>query len=346
MSIADEVASDDSDRIQARIDGLTKDLNQARNALVAVERENETLRQVNELSKRELRPPKWLSPKKKGDKSATVCTMLSDLHLDEVVNPDEVGGFNAYDRGIAEQRMERFFAGTVKLARDYLSGVSYSGCVLMLGGDLVSGDIHEELVETNEGTTLETVLYWTERIAAGIGVLADEFGNVHIPAVVGNHGRRTRKPRAKRRARDNIDWFIAQLLAKQFAQDKRVTFDIPDGTDTLVTVYDTTFLLTHGDQVGGGGGIGGIWPPLMRMVARKRTRYEFDTLVCGHWHQLIMAPTAGLVVNGSLKGFDEYAAVSNFVPERAQQAMWLVAPGQGVTFSAPVFCDDKESEGW
>lgn len=347
VSLAEEVGADDADRIQARVDGLSKDLSQARAALAAVERENEVLRMVSEFARRDLKPPKWLAPKKRGqDKTATVVAMLSDTHFDEVVNPDEVGGLNAYDRSIAEQRLERFFTGVVKLSRDYLSGATYDGCVLILGGDLVSGDIHEELTETNEGTSLETALHWTERIASGIELLRDQFGNVHCPSVVGNHGRRTRKPRAKKRARDNIDWFISQMLAKHFAGDKRVTFEIPDGTDVQVQVYDTTFLLTHGDQVGGGGGIGGIWPPLMRMVSRKRTRYEFDSLVCGHWHQLIMAPTAGLIVNGSLKGFDEYAAVSNFTPERAQQAMWLVAPNQGVTFSAPVFCDDKEAEGW
>jgi len=36
-------------------------------------------------------PPKWLQPGKgKASKRATVCTMLSDTHFDEVVNPDEV----------------------------------------------------------------------------------------------------------------------------------------------------------------------------------------------------------------------------------------------------------------
>lgn len=307
----------------------------------------EKLERLAEMAATPLKPPKWLSPKRrKGERRAIVCTILSDTHFDEVVNPAELDGMNAYSRSIAERRLERYFNGVVKLSRDYLSGMTYEGCVLMLGGDLISGDIHEELSQSNEGTALETVLHWTEQIASGIAMLADTFGKVHVPCVVGNHGRRTRKPRAKRRARDNFDWLIAQMLARHFAADKRITFDIPDGTDRLIEVYDTRFLLTHGDQVGGGGGIGGIWPPLMRMRAKKATRYVFDTLVCGHWHSLIMAPTAGLIVNGSLKGYDEYAAISNFFPERAQQALWLVAPDEGVTFSAPVFCDDRAAEGW
>ena len=313
--------------------------------------EVDRLQRIADYSGRPLKPPRWTTPKRTaGEKRAIVCTILSDLHLDEVVNPAEIDGINAYDRTIAEQRLKRYFGNVGKLANEYLQGMAYDGCVLMLGGDLISGDIHEELAETNEGTALETVLFWTERLAAGISLLADTFGRVHVPVVVGNHGRRTRKPRAKRRARDNFDWLIGQMLARHFHEDSRVTFEIPDGTDVLVEVYDTRFLLTHGDQVGGGGGIGGIWPGVMRMRAKKQDRYSaqggFNTVVMGHFHQLIMAPDAGIIVNGSTKGLDEYAASINAKPERPQQALWTVAPGRGVTFSAAVHVADRASEGW
>lgn len=346
MSLEDFQPSE-ADRLRVKLDDQTAEIGRLRKALGEETKAREVAERVAEYSARPLKPPKWLTrTPKKAERVATLCTVLSDLHLDERVDPAEVDGRNAYSREIACQRMERYFGGVVKIARHYLAGLTYEGVVLFLAGDTISGDIHEELSETNEGTALETVLFWTEQMAAGITTLADEFGRVHVPAVVGNHGRRTRKPRAKKRARDNFDWLIAQMLARHFHTDERVTFQIPDSTDALVEVYDSTFLLTHGDQVGGGGGIGGIWPPLMRMIAKKQTRFDFDALVCGHWHTLIMAPSSGLIVNGSLKGYDEYAAVSNFVPERAQQALWTVAPGAGVTFSAPVFCDDQAAEGW
>ena len=344
---ADERAETQEARWQAKADDLTAQLGASRKALTESERAREVAEKVAEFSVRPLKPPKWLTrTPKKAERVATLCTVLSDMHFDEVVDPSEVDGRNAYNRVIAEQRLERYFSGVVRLARHYLAGLTYEGVVVFMAGDSISGDIHEELTETNEGTALETCLYWTERLAAGLGVLADEFGKVHVPVVVGNHGRRTRKPRSKRRARDNFDWLIGQMLARHFQNDPRVTFQIPDSTDALVPIYDSTFLLTHGDQVGGGGGIGGIWPPLMRMVARKRTRHDFDSLICGHWHSLVMAPSSGLIVNGSTKGFDEYAATSNFVPERAQQALFTVAPGHGVTFTAPIFCDDAKAEGW
>jgi predicted phosphodiesterase len=347
VSLRDDVTAEQADLARARADVLSEDVGRLRKVVADQQQQIDTLERVAAYSGRALKPPKWMArPPRKGEKTATLVTMLSDCHFDEVVNPAELGFRNAYSRAIAEMRLARYFEQVVRLSRDYLTGMTYDGVVLCLGGDLISGDIHEELSQTNEAQALDTVLHWSSKIAGGIELLADEFGKVHVPVVVGNHGRRTRKPKAKGRARDNFDWMIGQLIARHFDRDSRVTFEIPDGTDCMVKVYDTTILLTHGDQVSGGGGIGGIWPPIMRMAAKKRVRHQFDFVMMGHWHQLIMASTAGLIVNGSLKGEDEYAATMNFAPERAQQAMFTVAPHYGVTFSAPVIVDDRAKEGW
>ena len=137
------------------------------------------------------------------------------------------------------------------------------------------------------------------------------------------------------------------MVAAHLKADTRFTFAIGDDPDAWVQVYDTTYLLTHGDQASGGGGIGGIWPPIMRMLAKKRQRYGRPFIaVMGHWHSLIMAPGQGLIVNGSLKGADEFSAVMNFSTERAQQAAWLTTPENGPTLQFPIFCDDPVAEGW
>lgn len=296
-------------------------------------------------------PPKWLStPTRSAGHRGTLMTILSDTHLDEVVRPSEVDYLNSYNRDIAGQRLQRYFEGIVSLSGDYFSGVTYDGVVMMLGGDILSGNIHDELTQTNDGLSLvESIRYWTPRLAAGITFLAEQFGKVHVPVVVGNHPRFTAKPRAKLRALDNADWLIGQMLADRLSGDDRITFDVPDSTDAFVRVYDTNFLLTHGDQTSGGGGIGGIWPPVMRMRARKMNRYQasgrrFDHLVMGHYHQLIMAQ--GLIVNGSVVGWNEYAAVNNLPPERAQQGLWICTPEHGITLTAPIFCDNPQAEGW
>ena len=285
------------------------------------------------------KPPAWLTkPPKKS--SGVVCTILSDTHFDEVVKPEEIGFRNEYNREIAVARLENYFQKVILLTKDYITGINYEGCVLFLGGDIFSGDIHEELTQTNEDTMLSSVIFWTEQITAGINLLAEHFKYVHIPCVVGNHGRRTRKPRAKLRAKDNFDWFLAKTLEQRFIDNKKVTFEVATGADLMVDVQDTTYLLTHGDQARGGGGIGGIWPPLMRLVARKRNNTDFDYMVLGHFHQLIMAPSSGFLLNGSLKGYDEYAAIENFAYEVPQQALWINVPDKGILWQTSLLVDD------
>jgi len=57
----------------------------------------------------------------------------------------------------------------------------------------------------------------------------------------------------------------------------------------------------------------------------------------GHWHQYIHH--SRVIVNGSLKGYDEYAYSNNFGFERPQQALWLTHPSYGITYRMPVYSD-------
>ena len=354
MGIADEIQHDSSETLRAEVLRVRRERDSAISEMVRVTAQLEQVQRaldvVEQAESAQLQPVKWLMPLAKPRPSAaTLVLMLSDLHLDEIVEPDEVDGLNAYNRAIAVQRMKRWSNNVVKLARHHLAGMKYDGVVLMLGGDTFSGDIHDELKETNEDSMLGSLLYWAEQIASAVDLLADEFKKVHVAAVAGNHGRTTRKPRAKMRARTNFDWLLAKMLERHFSDDRRVTFQIPESSDCLVSIYDTNHLLTHGDQTQGGGSIGGIYPPIMRMRARKAQRYlatgaSFQTLWLGHWHQYLPSPS--MVVNGSLKGYDEYAYISNFSYEPPQQALAIVVPEKGITIQAPVFCLDRKAEGW
>ena len=358
MSLRDEVDGEETRQeflvLQRKLDASQRELKDAqerrRYAESHLEKVQQELDLLIGLTRQAREVPTWLTaPKKKGKHAGTPWLLLSDLHLDEVVNPAEVMGVNAYNRKIAELRLAETFKATTNITRNYWSGIQYDGIVIPLMGDLYSGDIHEELVQTNEDTILGSVLHWVDHLAAGIKLAADEFGKVHVPVVVGNHGRRSRKPRSKFRARDNFDWFTGHLLARMFDNDKRVTFQVSEAADTIVSCYQWRICVTHGDQARGGGGIAGIWSPIMRLDARKRQRQAafnqpYDLLVMGHWHNLMFAPQ--FVVNGSLKGYDEYAATENFTFEVPAQALFLMTPEHGKTFTAPIYPMDRKAESW
>lgn len=337
--------------------GRTRALSEARvakNLLKEREEQIENLQKIIALKDEVARVarPEWLEfARDDGVHHATALALWSDYHFGEVVEASEMNWFNAYNPEIAEIRMRAFFEKTIMLSRTYLTGVSYDGIVMASLGDGISGNIHEEFMNTNELSNYEASVQLVPMLEEGIGNLADEFGKVHVPCVPGNHPRDSRQPRYKKRSAHNADTMIMQLVAQKFANDDRVTFDIPDGISADFQIYDTKFRAEHGDEAKGGGGIQGAMLPLALLTHKRRKQAEaegtpFDVLLLGHWHQWMSLPTKGFVVNGSGKGFDEYARGKGFEPEEPQQALMIVTPEYGVSVQAPIFVGDREAEGW
>ena len=292
--------------------------------------------------------PNWLIKKPKGKTFAGVPTLFaSDWHWGEIVDPNQINGVNDYNIKIAQNRAKVMVEKSIDLLKNHIAHTDYPGIVFVLGGDMVSGDIHEELMATNQMEIMPTVLDLFGVLTWCINTLADEFGQVFIPCVSGNHGRNTHKIRAKGRNFTSFDWLLYQFLAKRFEGDKRIQFHIPDGSDAYYSIYGHRYLLTHGDQFRGGDGVIGALGPIIRGDHRKRSRnsqidMQYDTMLLGHWHQLIQLER--LIVNGSLKGYDEYAYTNNFGFEPPRQALWLTHPEHGLTFSMPVYVDRKKVE--
>jgi hypothetical protein len=302
----------------------------------------------------ELNPPAWTVKRGAAGSPGVPTLFLSDLHWGERVYKAQVNGVNEYSLSIAHKRMARTVETAIHLLRIVSPKMDYPGIVVPLGGDMISGDIHDELATTNDLPTMPTVFDLFEHLVSALKTLADQFGHVFVPCVSGNHGRNTKKIWAKNRNHTSFDWMLYNLLAKHFATvgDKRITFYIPDGSDASYKVYGTRYLLTHGDQFRGGDGIIGAIGPLTRGRQKKLARNSaidmpFDVMICGHWHQLIQLEH--LIVNGSMKGYDEYAYSGNFGYEVPRQALWLTHPRHKITFRMPVDCDlprNVESTAW
>lgn len=305
------------------------------------------------VSKAEFVVPDWTlaPPKKVSDLTGVPTLFLSDWHWGEVVRAAEIGGVNSYDMAIANKRAETVLNVATELLTKHLSSSRYPGICLILGGDMLSGDIHDELRETNEEPTSVVWLDLLGVLTKIICSLEQTFGNVFVVGVTGNHGRMTHKPRAKRRNHSNWDWLLYQVLRRNM-ENARIKFMIPDGPDALFRLFHHRYMLTHGDQFRGGDGIIGPLGPITRGDVKKRSRQAqvnagYDTLLMGHWHQLIQLES--LIVNGSLKGYDEYAAANNFKFESPRQALWITHPDHGITFSMPVYAERRsrdEKVGW
>ena len=296
-----------------------------------------------------LKTPEWIAPTEADPSSPGVPLLfLSDFHWGEVVHPSQINNVNKFNLSIARERLTYTIETAIHLLRILDSKMDYPGIVVPLGGDMISGNIHDELTATNELNSMPTVLDLYGHLIAGIDQLARVFGSVFLPCVTGNHGRDTRKIWGKDRHHTSFDWLIYRFLAKHYEGNKKVTFFIPDSSDALFRIYSKRFLLTHGDQFRGGDSIIGPLGPLTRGNQKKQARNqaidaEFDVMICGHWHQYMQLQR--LVVNGSLKGYDEYAYQNNFGFEEPQQAMFIVHPRHGITYRMPVNCEQRKKPG-
>lgn len=288
-------------------------------------------------------PPAWLTkiPRAAGSPGVPIA-LWSDWHWGEVVDPRQINNVNAFNLEIAHQRARRLVERTIYLLRSHVVKPKYPGIVVCLGGDMVTGDIHDELTETNDAPIMPTVVDLFGVLSWALRTLADEFGRVLVVGVTGNHGRNTKKPRAKNRNFTNFDWLLYRFLASAFEGDNRVSFQIPDGPDALFRVYGVRYLLTHGDQTRGGDGIIGPIGPITRGHKRKAARNSaidlaYDVMLCGHWHTEFHS--ARTIVNGTLKGYDEYANAQNFDFEPPRQLLWLTHREHGITLRMTVHLD-------
>jgi hypothetical protein len=211
---------------------------------------------------------------------------------------------------------------------------------------MISGNIHEELAESNDQHPLAAVNDLVDHICAGLEKMADEFGRVFVPCVVGNHGRTTIKPRMKGKVFENYEWNLYTQIERHFKNDKRVDVHVASESDVHFQVFNTWFLQTHGDCMGtaGGDGIIGAIGPIMRGMFKIMRAYasinkHIDYFIIGHWHQKLLLPNG--LVNNSLKGDDEYARLKLRAPSsRPSQNLWYVDADQGVTQHIEIFVDD------
>jgi hypothetical protein len=340
-------------RLEREIITARNDRTTARQAHKEAEQEAAYYKAANEIllktSKISVESAPWSKTRAKRKGAATALIMLSDLHLDEIVKPTEVGGLNAYNREIALQRLQKTAAGAVNMGKNLMSGFNYEGAIVILGGDMVAGSLHDDTIFNEESSMIPTVDFWVDHLAKFLETIADAYGPTHVVSVVGNHGRLSYKPRMKGRTEDSWDHLLALMLQRHLKSDRRFSWNIPLCADAYVEIYGRKMLVTHGDQMKGGGGLSGLVNPASIFDARKRKRNasmgdEHDHMWVGHFHTYTR--TGKVTVNGSMKGIDEYAFLNNFAYEEPIQAFAVITREHGVTLEAGIYCVDRDAEGW
>ena len=354
MNELDEfVESSHSSDLEREIERLKDEREKLRRQLRQAHRDDDTAEKVREkifeIAAISPEQPSWLYTPGEGGAPGVPMTLWSDWHFGEVVDPDAVGGVNEFDSEIAIRRADYLANKVVDICFEHMVNPQYPGIVVALGGDMMTGDLHEELSDTNDKYPLQQFTDLLDVLVRNLSLVADKFGKVFVPCVVGNHGRNTLKKRSKGIVFTSYEWLLYCMLERFFQNDARIQFLIPNETDAHFKIYGHRYMMTHGDNLGvkGGDGIIGALGPIMRGAtkvgrAEAQVGRDFDTLIMGHWHQHY--PLRTVIVNGSLKGYDEYARNWLRVPyEPPIQNLWFTHPENGITSHWPIFLEKRRS---
>jgi hypothetical protein len=318
--------------LQQRVRELESQVRKDRKGRVYDERVTQAVEQSIQKAKPSYSPQVVPKSKKKGTQHEFVLDW-SDLHAGEVVSLEETGGMNEYNWEIMMERHDKLRRALFSYQdnRPYPVKKLY----IFALGDMLSGNIHAELEATNEIPLAEATVQLGIDGAEWIESLTERFEEIEVHGVVGNHPRAHKKPWAKQ-GYDNADWTAYHVMSQILAKNKRIRFDIPKANQHRVIVAGRwSNLLWHGDGVRSS--MPGVpWGGIMRRVAALRNQYAtagqpIDYFHNGHFHTANAVEQGRIIVNGSVKGVDEYSLKAFGGGQPPVQVLSTFHPKKGLT---------------
>jgi len=291
--------------------------------------------------------PEWTIPIENENSTSNSIPVLivSDLHYGENVNPREVPNGNCYSPEVAKARWDRLINNTIQKIR--AKGKINKGIVVCFLGDDISGDIHDELKETNDKTPINACMEVATEKVKMIKTFEKEFNKVWVISVMGNHGRTTKKPQSKGLSEHNYDSLVAAIVQKQLEDNKNITFYTPKSGEAYFELNGHNFLATHGDRIGSRGGQGFIGCSATIARGQHKTRQAYaqigkpiDWLLIGHFHTPMQLEHT--IANGTTVGYSQYARDLKLEPAYPSQTLFYVNDKYGVTDVSRIYVTNDE----
>ena len=277
-----------------------------------------------------LHPPviKTLKTSKGELRQATPAFLVSDTHFGERVTRAETLGENEYDLEIAKTRMAKCWENMLWLRKDMCRTQRCDDTMLVLNGDIVSGDIHDELRETNDGGMRTQCDAAVTALYPGIVHMADATpGVLHLICIGGNHGRLTHKQQIKNGTQHSAEHIGVYDPLRRMLGDYngKIAWHVPNAERHIMDVHGYRVSSQHGTMIRSAGGIGGVLVPMTRWVTRAN---DADLYLFGHFHE---ADAYGKVVkNGALIGASAYTKWLGIEDRPPEQVAFVIDAQRGL----------------
>ena len=289
---------------------------------------------------------KHVLPRAKG--SETDLLQVSDLHGGEVVRLDETLGINEYNMDIMNRRMGMMFRKALELVELRRGTLYIPKLIVAESGDMLSGDIHQELSRTNVTNMMMLAVRVAYIMSQGLAYLSPHFESIYVPCVVGNHPRLSKKPTYKEKYY-NWDFLCYQWQAAFCKGLPNVTFEIPKAPYMLFNAEKTRIVMFHGDWIKSWSTIPyyGIERAILRLRETLQAHGDyFDAALMSHFHQRAEIPraTGPVIINGSVKGGDEYSLGSLQTSNFPSQNLLYFHSKNGFLGGGPIYLAEADSK--
>jgi len=267
---------------------------------------------------------------------------FSDWHVEERVDKKMTRGLNEFNPDIARKRVDKLTENTLKLINKERQSVEIKSALIVIGGDMINSYLHEHDVIENYMSPLEAVLFAKELICKSLATIAEHGGleRIDVMCIRGNHPRLTKKMISSIDYKMNLEAMIYNTVKEDRKLNHSMfNWHIPESEFGYIEVGGKMIRNMHGHQVKFQGGLGGITIPLNKYIMRLDQTQKADYTTLHHWHSLKMISDCNTSINGSLVGFNSYAASCGFAYEPAQQAFQILDSKRGFTLRCPIFCD-------
>lgn len=266
---------------------------------------------------------------------------LSDWHIGENVSSEELFGMNEYNIDIIKDRAQNLYNSVCNILSK-MQGYEYDTIHVNILGDMVSGIIHEELIANGINIT-EQIIFGAEIISDIIFKISQKIPNVVVTGVIGNHGRMKKKPYYKEKY-NNFDFILYKFIETKCENLKNVSFTFPKSFFAIIENWDWNLLLMHGDGINSFGGIPHYGIKRMdsnmsQVMTTQLNKYP-NYILMGHYHTSNSLEKMGgeIIMNGSLKGSDEFSLGRMFVGGNPSQLLFSLHPEHGITWRFTLNC--------
>lgn len=279
-------------------------------------------------------PPAPVKSDPQARASPAPCEMVvhvTDWHYGRMQASDEIEGFNEYSPEVARARVAELTRKLLRKAQVQRAGYNVPKLRIICTGDMISGDIHDELRASNAFPAPQQAVECGYLFGAFVSQLSASFEETEVDFVtLDNHGRLTRKPQSTQGGINSWGYIVGEVARRFVTSLPSVRFHLHTCPLAVVKVGPEKYLCFHGHQIKGFHGIPCYG--LDRRVALEAIRrmgmpeVEFTKMLTGHLHVAFNAPKWG--IGGSLSGTDTFDHnQGRHAP--AHQSSWFVHPEHG-----------------